>query len=87
MTGEPERGRLLAARLCGERMPMRLAPAEVRRLPDLRARRRDRMRQTSLLAGRPLWHAPIAFRAQHGRATTTGREGSCPPAWRGTAGG
>ena len=69
MTGEPERGKPPAARLCGERVPTRLAPTGVRRLPDLRARDHgNRMRQTSLLAGRPLWRAPIAGRAQHSRA-------------------
>jgi hypothetical protein len=87
MTGQAERGKLPAARLCGERVPMRLAPAGVRRLPDLRARDRpDRMRQTSLLAGRPLWRAPIAAWAQPSR-TGAGREGSRSPARRKTAGG
>ena len=87
MTGKAEMGTLPAARPCGERVPMRLAPTGLRRLPDLGARSRwDRMRQTSLLAGRPLWRAPIAVRAQHSRAGV-GREGSRPPARRKTAGG
>ena len=86
MTGEAERGKL-AAHSCGERVPMRLAPTGVRPLPDLRARGRwDPMRQIGVLASRPLWRAPIAVRARHGR-TFAGREGSRSLARRKTAGG
>jgi hypothetical protein len=88
MTGEAQRGKQVAAHLCGERIPMRLAPTGLRRLPDLRARDHwDRIRQTSLLAGRPPWRAPIAARAQHSRSGAAGREGTRPPARRRTAGG
>jgi hypothetical protein len=86
MTGEAEREKLLIARLCGERVPMRLAPTGVRRLPDPRARDRwDRMRQTSLPARRLLRRAPIAVRAQPSRTGAAGPGGLSPPAQHGTA--
>ena len=85
MTGEAERGRLLAAYLCGDRVPMPLASIGVRRLPDLTGRDPwDLTHEISLQAGRPIWRAPIAIQALHNRTGTAGREGSRPPAQRRT---
>jgi Mrp family chromosome partitioning ATPase len=59
-----ERKRMLAVRLCGERVLMRLESVGVTRLSDLRGRDAwELMHEINLEAGRPIWRAPLAVAA------------------------
>jgi hypothetical protein len=64
MNAAEERKKMLAVRLCGERVLRRLESVGVGRLADLRGRDPwDLMHEINLEAGRPIWHAPIAIAA------------------------
>ena len=64
MIAEHEREKMLAVRLCGERVLERLESIGIRRLADLRGRDPwELMYEINLEAGRPIWHAPMATRA------------------------
>ena len=64
MIAAEERKKMLAVRLCGERVLMRLESIGVVRLADLRGRDPwELMHEINLEAGRPMWRAPIAVAA------------------------
>lgn len=64
MIPEPERERMLAVPLCGERVIMRLESIGVDRLEDLRGRDPyDLMHEINLQAGRTIWRPPLAVLA------------------------
>jgi len=64
MIAAEERKKMLAVRLCGERVLMRLESIGVVRLADLRGRDPwELMHEINLEAGRPIWRAPIAVAA------------------------
>jgi hypothetical protein len=59
-----EREKMLAVRLCGERVLMRLESIGVTCLADLRGRDAwELMHEINLEAGRPIWRAPLAVAA------------------------
>jgi hypothetical protein len=61
---EQERAKMLAVRLCGERVLERLESIGIRRLADLHGRDPwELMCDINFEAGRPIWHAPMATRA------------------------
>jgi hypothetical protein len=83
MIGACERQKMLAVRLCGERVLMRLESIGVRRLADLRGRDPwDVMHAINLEAGRPIWHPPVAIAALQNLTDAAEREGASPPAPR-----
>jgi hypothetical protein len=62
MIAAAERRRMLAVRLCGERVLLRLESIGVRRLADLRGRDAwEVMHKINLEARRPIWRAPMAI--------------------------
>jgi hypothetical protein len=64
MIAAAERRKMLAVRLCGGRVLMRLESIGVTRLADLRARDPwEVMHEINLEAGRPIWRSPIAVAA------------------------
>lgn len=64
MIAPRERAEMLAVRLCGERVFLRLESIGVERVAVLRGRDPwDTMHEINLEAGRPVWHAPIATAA------------------------
>ena len=64
MIAAEERKKMLAVRLCGERVLMRLESIGVVRLADLRGRDPwELMHEIDLEARRPMWRAPIAVAA------------------------
>lgn len=76
-----ERKKMLAVRLCGERVVMRLDSIGVRALADLRGRDAwDVMHEINLEAGRPIWRAPMAVAALQNLIDAAEREGTTPPA-------
>ena len=76
-----ERKKMLAVRLCGERVLMRLESIGVRGLADLRGRDAwDLMHEINLEAGRPIWHAPMAVGALQNLIDAAQREGTVAPA-------
>jgi hypothetical protein len=76
-----ERDKMLAVRLCGERVLLRLESIGVERLADLRGRDPwDVMHEINLEAGRPIWHAPMAIAALQNLVGAAEREGTTPPA-------
>ena len=81
MTSAADRTRMLAVRLCGGRVLMRLESIGVGRLADLRGRDPwELMHEINLEAGRPIWRAPIAVAALQNLIDTAEREGASPPA-------
>ena len=81
MISAAERRRMLAVRLCGERVLMRLESIGVGRLADLRGRDPwELMHEINLEAGRPIGRAPIAVAALQNLIDAAGREGASPPA-------
>jgi hypothetical protein len=81
MISAAERKKMLAVRLCGERVLMRLESIGVGRLADLRGRDPwELMHEINLEAGRPIWRAPIAVAALQSLIDAAGREGASPPA-------
>ena len=81
MISAAERKRMLAVRLCGERVLMRLESIGVGRLADLRGRDPwELMHEINLEAGRPIWRAPIAVDALQNLIDAAEREGASPPA-------
>ena len=72
---------MLAVRLCGERVLMRLESIGVVRLADLRGRDPwELMHEINLEAGRPIWRAPIAVAAVQNLIDAAEQEGTGPPA-------
>ncbi len=64
MIESPERERLLAIPLCGERVVRRLESVGVSRLSDLRGRDPwEVMHEINLQAGRTIWRPPMAILA------------------------
>lgn len=56
-----ERKKMLACRLCGERVLLRLESIGIERLADLRGCDPWQvMHEVNLRAGRTIWHAPLA---------------------------
>jgi hypothetical protein len=81
MIAAAERKKMLAVRLCGERMLMRLEPTGVRHLADLRGRDPwELMHEINLEAGRAIWRPPIAVAALENLIDAAEREGASPPA-------
>lgn len=75
MIAEHERAKMLAVRLCGERVLERLESIGVRRLADLRGRDPwELMCEINLEAGRPIWHPPMATRALQNLVDAAERE-------------
>jgi hypothetical protein len=74
-----ERERMLAVRLCGERVLMRLESIGVERLADLRGRdASDVMFEVNLEAGRRIWHPPMAVAALQNLIDAAERDGAPP---------
>ena len=72
---------MLAVRLCGERVLLRLESIGVERLADVRGRDSwDVMDEINLEAGRRIWHAPLAVAALQNLIDAAEREGTGPPA-------
>ena len=70
---------MLAVRLCGERVLMRLASIGVERLADLRGRDPwDLMHEINLEAGRPIWRPPLAVAALQNLVDAAERDASHP---------
>jgi hypothetical protein len=83
MIAAAERKKMLAIRLCGERVLMRLESVGVRRLADLRGRDPwELMHEINLEAGRPIWRAPMAVTALQNLINAAEREATAPPARR-----
>jgi hypothetical protein len=81
MISAEEKRKMLAVRLCGERVLTRLESIGVERLADLRGRDPwDVMHEVNLQAGRPIWHAPMAVAALQNLIGAGARGGSTPPA-------
>ncbi len=84
MIAADERKKMLAVRLCGERVLMRLESIGVARLADLRGRDRcEVMHAINLETGRPIWRAPIAVAALQNLIDAADQEGTDPPARNG----
>ncbi len=80
MIAAEERKRMIAVRLCGKRVLMRLESIGVQRLADLRGRDPwEVMDEINLEAGRPIWRAPMAVAALQNLIDAAEREGSVPP--------
>ena len=80
MIAADERKKMLAVRLCGERVLMRLESVGVTRLADLRGRDPwQLMHEINLEAGRPIWRAPIAVVVLQNLIDAE-QEGTGPPA-------
>jgi hypothetical protein len=83
MIAAAERKKMLAIRLCGERVLMRLESVGVRRLADLRGRDPwELMHEINLEAGRPIWRAPMAVTALQDLINAAEREATAPPSRR-----
>jgi hypothetical protein len=81
MIAAAERKKMLAVRLWGERVLMRLESTGVRRLADLRGRDPwELMHETNLEAGQPIWRPPIAVAALQNLIDAAERETASPPA-------
>jgi hypothetical protein len=81
MIAAAERRKMLAVRLCGERVLMRLESIGVRRLADLCGRDPwELMHMINLEAGRPIWQPPLAVAALQNLIDAAEREGTAPPA-------
>jgi hypothetical protein len=81
MIAAEERRKMLAVRLCGERVLTRLESIGVGRLADLRGRDPwEVMHEINLEAGRPIWRAPIAVAALQNLIDAAEREGTGSPA-------
>ena len=79
MIAAGERKRMLAVRLCGERVLRRLETIGIERLADLRGRDPwDLMHEINVEAGRPIWHPPIAIVALQNLIDAAERAGSGP---------
>ena len=77
MIDERERAKMVAVRLCGERVVMRLESIGTRRLADLAGRDPwDVMYEINLQAGRSIWHAPMAIIALQNLIEAAERETS-----------
>ena len=75
-----EREKMLAVRVCGQRVVERLASIGVQRLGDLRGRDPwDLMHEINLEAGRPIWQPPMAIIALQNLVDASEREGTNPP--------
>jgi hypothetical protein len=71
-----EREKMLAVRLCGNRVLMRLESIGVRRLADLRGRDAwELMHEINLQAGRSIWRPPVATAALQNLVDAAEREG------------
>jgi len=76
-----ERRKMLAVRLCGERVLMRLESIGVTRLADLRGRDAwELMDEITLVAGRPIRRAPLAVAALQSPIEAAERESTGSPA-------
>jgi hypothetical protein len=74
-----ERKKMLAVRLCGERVLMRLESLGVERLADLQGRDPwDLMHEINLEAGQPIWKAPLAIAALQNLIDAAERGGESP---------
>ena len=83
MIAADERRKMLAVRLCGERVLMRLESIGVARLADLRDRDAwELMHEINLEAGRPIWRAPLAVAALQNLVDAAERESIGAPARR-----
>jgi hypothetical protein len=81
MIAAAERKKMLAFRLCGERVLMRLESVGVRRLADQRGGDPwELMHEINLEAGHPIWHPPIAIAALQNLIDAAEREAAAPPA-------
>ena len=81
MISAADRTRMLAVRLCGSRVVMRLESIGVGRLADLRGRDPwELMHEINLEAGRPIWRAPIAVDVLQNLIDVAEREGASPSA-------
>jgi hypothetical protein len=81
MISAAERRRMLAVRLCGERVLMRLESIGVGRLADLRGRDPwELMHEINLEAGRSIWRAPIAVAALQNLIDAAERASASPHA-------
>ncbi len=81
MIGGEERRKLLAVRLCGERVLMRLDAIGVRRLTDLVGRDPwEVMHEVNVQAGRTIWRPPLAIAALQNLVDAAEREASRTPA-------
>lgn len=79
MIDDGERRKMLAVRLCGERVLLRLESIGVARLSDLY--RRDPwevMHEINLQAGSTIWHAPMALAALQNLIDAAEREHTLP---------
>ena len=80
MIAADERKKMLAVRLCGERVLMRLESVGVTRLADLRGRDPwQLMHEINLEAGHPIRRAPIAVAALQNLIDAAKREGTGGP--------
>lgn len=81
MIAANERRKMLAVRLCGERVLMRLESIGVTCLADLRGRDAwELMHEINLEAGRPIWRAPLAVAALQNLIDAAERESAGSPA-------
>jgi hypothetical protein len=81
MIAAAERKKMLAVRLCGERVLMRLESIGIRRLADLHGRDPwELMHEINLEAGHPIWHPPIAVAALQNLIDATERDSAGPHA-------
>ena len=81
MIAAAERKKMLAVRLCGDRVLMRLESVGVRHLADLRGCDPwELMHEINLEAGRPIWRAPMAVTAMQNLIDAAEREVAAPPA-------
>jgi hypothetical protein len=81
MIAAGDREKMLAVRLCGERVLARLESVGIHRLADLHGRDPwDLMYEINLEAGRAIWRPPIAVAALQNLIDAAEREGSDPPA-------
>jgi hypothetical protein len=80
MIAADERTKMLAVRLCGERVPLRLESIGVTRLADLRGRDAwEVMHEINIEARRPIWRAPMAIAAQQNLIDAAEQENAVPP--------
>lgn len=74
-----ERKKMLAVRLCGERVLRRLESIGIGRLADLRGRDPwQLMHEINRRAGRPIWQPPVAIAALQNLIDTAEREDASP---------
>ena len=81
MIAADESRKMLAVRLCGKLVLMRLESIGVTRLADLRGRDAwEVMHEINLDAGRVIWRAPLAVAALQNLIDAAERENAGPPA-------